>query len=75
MSHASLPKSRAIIEVILQMNANVPEALIAQRQSGWPLPAPAGPYSAYTEDLVDTFCNWYLRHLQSSDGNYTDIPS
>lgn len=34
-----------------------------------------GPYSPYTEDLVDTFCDWYLRHLQASDGINTDIPS
>jgi hypothetical protein len=124
MSHVSLPKSRAIIEVILQMNADVLDALIAQRENGYTLPAPfylspaifeadvarilgrywifvgvepeipkpgqfvarahqgiaspayqPGPYSPFTEDLVDTFCNWYLRHLQASDGNNTDIPS
>jgi len=124
MSHVSLPKSRAIIEIILHMNADVLDALIAQRQSGCTLPAPLylGPavfaadlerlfgrywifkgvapeiprprqfiararqgiaisghqpeaYSPYTEDLVDTFCSWYPRQLQASDGNNTDIPS
>jgi hypothetical protein len=48
------------------MNANVLDASPAY------LP---GPYSAYTENLVNTFCNWYLRQLQASDGNNTDIPS
>jgi hypothetical protein len=101
------------------MNADVVDALIARRQSGYALPAPfslspatfdaglarifgrhcifvgAEPEqfvarahqgigiptcqrrldSPYTEDLVDTFCNWYRRHLQASDGNNTDIPS
>jgi hypothetical protein len=66
MSHVSLPKSRAIIEIILHMNANVLDASRAY------LP---GPYSACTENLVNTFCNWYLRQLQASDGNNTDIPS
>jgi Rieske 2Fe-2S family protein len=26
-----------------------------------------GPYSPHTENLVDSFCTWYLRHLQASD--------
>jgi glycine betaine catabolism A len=26
-----------------------------------------GPYSPHTENLVDSFCIWYLRHLQASD--------
>jgi glycine betaine catabolism A len=26
-----------------------------------------GPYSAFTENLLDSFYIWYLRHLRTSD--------
>jgi len=41
-------------------------ALVARAHQGISSPAYLpGPYSAYTEDLVDTFCTWYLSHLQA----------
>jgi Rieske 2Fe-2S family protein len=41
-------------------------SLVARAHQGISSPAYApGPYSAYTEDLVDTFCIWYLNHLQA----------
>jgi phenylpropionate dioxygenase-like ring-hydroxylating dioxygenase large terminal subunit len=41
-------------------------SLVARAHLGISSPAYLpGPYSAYTEDLIDTFCTWYLNHLQA----------
>jgi Rieske 2Fe-2S family protein len=43
-------------------------SLIARAHQGISSPAYVpGPYSPFTENLVDSFCGWYLRHLQASD--------
>ncbi|HEY5103244.1 MAG TPA: aromatic ring-hydroxylating dioxygenase subunit alpha [Steroidobacteraceae bacterium] len=42
-------------------------SLIARAHQGISSPAYLpGPYSPFTENLVDSFCLWYLRHLQAA---------
>jgi Rieske 2Fe-2S family protein len=43
-------------------------SLVARAHQGISSPAYLpGPYSAFTENLVDSFCDWYLHHLQACD--------
>jgi Rieske 2Fe-2S family protein len=43
-------------------------SLVARAHQGISSPAYLpGPYSPFTENLVDSFCEWYLRHLQACD--------
>jgi Rieske 2Fe-2S family protein len=43
-------------------------SLVARAHQGISSPAYLpGPYSPFTENLVDSFCEWYLHHLQACD--------